>query len=139
MLVSFRKSSGSRSDSANSAKNTRAASRISKYSKFSKFSKQNSRYYYAYFCLLSELRSRHVRIILVISIFVFNQLILNNEINLGGKSRNLYVFFSCCWGATYSRIDDLSICNRNIILIFFCLLVIPYSWYLTFLYQLGKV
>ena len=30
----------------------------------------------------------------------------NNEIN-SEKSRNLYVIFSCRWGATLSRIDDL--------------------------------
>ena len=37
------------------------------------------------------------------------------------------MIFSCCWGATLSRIDDLSICPPNIILYLFCLLAIPYS------------
>ena len=46
------------------------------------------------------------------------------------KLPNLYVFFSCRWGATHRKIDDLSICPPNIHLDLFCLLVIPYSWVL---------
>ena len=37
----------------------------------------------------------------------------NNEINSG---KNLYVFFSCRWGATHRKIYDFYICPPNIIL-----------------------
>ena len=51
----------------------------------------------------------------------------NNEL-IQKKSRNLYLFFSCRWGATHRKIDDPSIYPPIIILDLFRLLVLPYFW-----------
>ena len=50
----------------------------------------------------------------------------NYEINLG-INHETYVFFSCRWWTTHSKIDNLSICPPNIFLDLFPFLLIPYS------------
>ena len=55
------------------------------------------------------------------------QLIPTIEINSGKNHETLHTIFSCRWGATFSKIDDLFICPPNIILDLFRLLAIPYS------------
>ena len=52
----------------------------------------------------------------------------NNEINLERNHETCMCFSSVVGGATCRKIDDLSICPKNIILDLFLLLVVPYSW-----------
>ena len=59
-----------------------------------------------------------------ISSLTFRAAYTNNEIN---SEKNLYMVFSCRWGAPHRKIDHLLICPPNIILDLFHLLVIPYT------------
>ena len=59
-------------------------------------------------------------------ILILTQLIPKTKL-IRKKSQNLYVVFSCRWGATHRKIDDLSVCPPKIILDLFPLLVIPYT------------
>ena len=36
----------------------------------------------------------------------------NNEVKPPKKSKYLYLIFTCRWGTTHSRIDDLFICSQ---------------------------
>ena len=54
----------------------------------------------------------------------------NNEINSGKNHETFTLFSAVVGGATHRKI--CSICPPNIILEFFCLLVIPYTWEFVF-------